>query len=97
MTPQFEAAIAAIQQLSPLERQQLLQVLIQSNFSANDQTALRSLSTQFQQGATLKQLLAAQTPVTVNHPRDLRASFWPEADSIEEFLDFLQQQRQEII
>ncbi len=94
MTPQFEAAIAAIQQLSPSERQQLLQFLIQSNSS--NLLNLQSFSAEFRQGIPLQQLLADQTPVTANHPRDLRASFWPEADSVEEFLDFLQQQRQEV-
>ena len=94
MTPQFEAAIAAIQPLSPIERQQLLQILIQSDRSSNSQANLKELSTQFWQGNTLQQLLATQSPTTVHNLKDLAADFSPEEDSIEDFLIFLQQQRQ---
>jgi hypothetical protein len=94
MTPQLEAAIAAIQPLSSEERQQLLQVLVQSN----SQTAtLKELSTQFRQGTTINDLLAVQTPTTVRDLKDLAAEFWTEEDSEEEFLAFLRQQRHEAV
>lgn len=97
MTPQFEAALAAIQLLSSTERQQLRQILAQSNSSSNSQTDLKALSVQFWQGTTLKQLLTTQSPITVYNLKDLAADFWPEEDSIEDFLTFLRQQRQEAI
>ncbi|MBW4630588.1 MAG: hypothetical protein KME30_01415 [Iphinoe sp. HA4291-MV1] len=97
MTPQLEAAIAAIQLLSSTERQQLLQILTQSNSSSNSQTDLKNLSNQFWQGTTLTQLLATQTPTTVHNLNDFAANFWPQEDSIEDFLTFLRQQRQEVI
>jgi hypothetical protein len=97
MTPQLEVAIAAIQSLSPTERQQLLQILIQSNSSSNSQTDLKTLSTQFWQGTTLNQLLTTQTPTTVYNLREFAADFWSEDDSIEDFLTFLRQQRQAVI
>ncbi|MEH2364588.1 hypothetical protein [Nostoc sp.] len=97
MTPQLEAAIAAIQLLSSTERQQLLQILTQSNLSSHSQTDLKNLSNQFWQDTTLKQLLATQTPITVHNLKYLAADFWPEEDSIEDFLTFLRQQRQEAI
>lgn len=56
MTPQLKAAIAAIQPLSPTERLQLLQILIQSDSVSTSQTDLKTLSPQFWQGTTLKQL-----------------------------------------
>lgn len=96
MTPYLEAAIAAIQPLSPAERHQLLQILIQSDSSSNSQTEFRTLSAQFWQGTTLKQLLATQTPTTVHNIQDLAADFWPQEDSIDDFLTFLRQQRQEV-
>jgi hypothetical protein len=92
MTPQLEAAIAAIQPLSPTERQQLLQILIQAD-SSSTQTDLKMLSEQFSQGVTLQQLLTTQTPTTVDNIKDLAADFWPQEDSIEDFLSFLRQQR----
>lgn len=94
MTPQLEAAIAAIQPLSLTERQQLLQILVQSSPLSNSQTDLETLNAQFLQGITLRQLLATQTPTTVHDLKDLVADFWFEEDSIEDFLDFLRQQRQ---
>ena len=97
MTPQLEVAIAAIQSLSPAERQQLLQILIEGDSSSNSQTDLKMLSNQFSQGVTLQQLLTTQTPTTVDNIKDLAADFWPKEDSIEDFLSFLQQERKEVI
>ncbi|MEE3716930.1 hypothetical protein V2H45_09255 [Tumidithrix elongata RA019] len=97
MTPKLKAAIAAIQPLTPIERQQLLQILTQSDSSLNLQTDLKTLSTQFWQGNTLNQLLATQSPTIFNNPKDFVASFWPEEDSMDDFLNFLRQQRQEVI
>ncbi|MEO1400711.1 MAG: hypothetical protein AAFV72_05575 [Cyanobacteria bacterium J06635_1] len=96
MTPQLEAAIAAIQPLSPTERQQLLQILTQCDSASNSQPGLKALSTQFWQGLSLQQLRATQTPTIVHSLKDLAADFWPEEDSIEDFLTFLREQRQEV-
>ena len=96
MTPQLEAAIDAIQSLSPKERQQLLQILTESDSASNSQPSLKALSTQFWQGLSLQQLRATQTPTTVYSLQDLAADFWPAEDSIEDFLTFLREQRQEV-
>jgi len=97
MTTRLENAIAAIQQLSSTERQQLLQIFTQSNSSSDSQTDLKNLSHQFWQDTTIKELLATQTPITVHNLKHLASDFWPEEDSIEDFLTFLRQQRQEVI
>ncbi len=97
MISRLENAIAAIQQLSAIERQQLLQIFTQSNSSSNSQTDLKNLNHQFWQDTTLKELLATQTPITVHNLKHLAVDFWPEEDSIEDFLIFLKQQRQEVI
>lgn len=96
MTPQLEAAIAAIQPLSPTERRQLLQILTQSDSSSNSQTDIKVLSDQFWQGISLDQLRATQSPTTVHSLKDLTADFWPAEDSIEDFLAFLRKQRQDV-
>ena len=96
MTPQLEAAIAAIQPLSLTERQQLLHILTQSDSAPNSQPDLEALSTQFWQGISLQQLRATQTPTAVTSLKDLATDFWPAEDSIEDFLTFLQEQRQEV-
>jgi hypothetical protein len=81
MTPQLEAAIAAIQPLSPAERQQLLNILIQGETSSVAVANLQDMSTQFWQGNTLEQLISAQSPTTVRNVEELTASFWTEEDS----------------
>lgn len=96
MTPQLAAAIAVIQTLSPTERQQLLQILTQSDSASNSQPDLSALSAQFWQGISLQQLRATQTPTTVHSLKDLAADFWPTEDSIDDFLFFLRQQRQAV-
>jgi hypothetical protein len=96
VTPKLKAAIAAIQPLSPTERRQLLQILTQSDSASESQTDLKTLSDQFWQGSTLQQLRATQTPSTIHNFKDLAADFWPAEDSIEDFLTFLRQQRQEV-
>lgn len=75
MPSQLETAIAAIQPLSPIERQQLLQILIQSDPSSNSQPNIRTLSAQFWQGTTLNQLLDTQIPTTVHNLKDFAADF----------------------
>lgn len=93
MTPQLVAAITAIQTLSPTERQQLLQILTQSDSASNAQPNLKALSDQFWQGISLQQLRATQPPTTVHSLKDLATDFWPAEDSIDDFLVFLRQQR----
>lgn len=97
MTPKLEAAIAVFQSLSPTERQHLLQILTRDNLSANSPTDLKTLNIQFWQGIPLQQLRKTQTPRTVRNLEDFAADVWPEEDSIENFLTFLQQQRREAI
>lgn len=96
MTPQLQAAIAAIQPLTHTERQQLLQILTQSDSTSNAQADLKTLSSQFWQGTTLQQLLVTQTPKTFQNLKAHAADFWPEEDSTEDFIIFLRQQRQEL-
>jgi hypothetical protein len=62
-----------------------------SNFASHSPTDFQMLSQQFWQGTSLEQLLVAQTA----RPFDTLEApdFWPEEDSIEDFLIFWQQQR----
>lgn len=97
MTPQLEAAIAAIQPLSAPERLQLMQILTASSCTTDSAPDLQALSLQFWQGISLSYLRTTQTATTVNNPKDLAADFWPPEDSVEDFLSFLREQRQETI
>ncbi len=90
MTPQLEAAIAAIQPLSSTERIQVLNLLLEP-------TALTQQSIEFWEGRTISQLQSSQKTSPPKTLKDLTAAFWPDEDSIENFLSFLQTQRQETL
>ena len=90
MSPEIEAAIAAIQKLSSWERQQVLQILMK-------QGDIEQLSHQFWQGVSLDEVLESQNPITVNQPQKLTVEFWPEEESIDDFLTFLREERQSVI
>ena len=90
MTPKLEAAL---QPLSPAERQQILQMLTEDQLAENSLTELKSLSLQFWQGVSLQQLRATQPPTAIHNLKDLAADFWPQEDSLEDFLTFLRQWR----
>ena len=94
MTPHLEAAIAAIQPLNHIERQQLLQFLIEDPQFSDQQSDLQTLSVQFWQGASIEQLRAVQMP-SIFRRQDSVTDFWPTEDTDEEFLAFLRQQRQD--
>lgn len=96
MTPQLEAAIAAIQPLSATERLQLMQILTVSSSTADLATDFKILSRQFWQGISLQELRTTQNSTTVENLKELAADFFPPEESIEDFLSFLRQQRQEI-
>jgi hypothetical protein len=94
MSPQLQAAIAAIQPLSSTDRQQLIQFLGERDTQRDD---LSALSQEFRQGLSIQALRDQQQPMLVQNIDDLKADFWPEEDSIDAFLGFLSQMRQEII
>lgn len=96
MTPQLEAALAAIKPLSATERLQLLQILTQESPNPDLEKDLKFLSFQFWQGISLDELRKTQPCKTFNNAKDFTADFWPQEDTIEDFLTFLHQQRQEI-
>ncbi|MGD1902015.1 MAG: hypothetical protein ACFB9N_07220 [Geitlerinemataceae cyanobacterium] len=90
MTPHLEAAIAAIEPLTAIERQQLLGILLQ-NTAPHD---LQTQSQQFWDGISIDRYRATQTPIAY-HSDTRIADFWPQDETTEDFLTFLQQQRHE--
>ena len=95
MSPQLEKAIKAIQPLSTMERQQQLQILTQRNSEKKSNQDFAISTAQFWQGTSLDEILAIQSPKTVHNLKDFAADFWPEDESMEDFLTFMRQQRQD--
>ncbi|MEO0520513.1 MAG: hypothetical protein AAF171_24805 [Cyanobacteria bacterium P01_A01_bin.116] len=95
MTPKLENAIAAVKTLSPIERIQLLQILTEEATISKEETPLSAFGGKFWQGDTIEEITACQSPKTFSEQNNLAADFWPEEESVEDFLQFLKQQRQE--
>lgn len=95
MTPKLENAIAAVKTLSPIERIQLLQILTEEATISKEETPLSAFGGKFWQGDTIEEITARQSPKTFSEQNNLAADFWPEEESVEDFLQFLKQQRQE--
>lgn len=90
MTPQLKNAIADVEPPSKAERQ-LLQILIQSNANSKEKQDFSASTAQVWQGSSLEKILETQSPKTVHSLNELAADFWPEDESIEDFLTFLRQ------
>ncbi|NJN61941.1 MAG: hypothetical protein HC795_10760 [Coleofasciculaceae cyanobacterium RL_1_1] len=97
MTPQLQAAIATIEPLNAIKRQHLLQILLHSHTPATqDSIDLETQSRQFWDGIPLQQLRTTQTPAMCYPDRDSR-DFWPETETIDDFLTFLDRQRHQSV
>jgi hypothetical protein len=90
MTPKLQNAIAAVQSLSTQEQLQILQIIseiLQQSHTLENQNQL------FWQGESIENLLNTQQPPIVKDIKTLAGEYWGE-DSIEDFLSFLNEQRQ---
>ncbi|NEO88081.1 MAG: hypothetical protein F6J87_28070 [Spirulina sp. SIO3F2] len=91
----MKTAVAAIQPLSATERQQLLVLMEHLEApAARIPPHLSKLNQEFWQGVNVQELRRLKQPIVVERIQDLAADFWPVEDSIDDFLGFLQQQRQ---
>ncbi len=92
MTTKLQNAIAAVQSLSTQEQLQILQIIseiLQQSHTLENQNQL------FWQGESIENLLNTQQPPIVKDINTLAGEYWGE-DSIEEFLSFLNEQRQNV-
>jgi hypothetical protein len=84
----LQTLIDAAQELSPLEQLELISALSQSLHRNYQQTA------DFWEPKTLEQLIQAQQTQPITNIADL-AGFWPQEESVDDFIEYIYQQRHE--
>ncbi|MGD9099314.1 MAG: hypothetical protein PVF45_02460 [Anaerolineae bacterium] len=89
----LQTLIDAAQELSPLEQLSLISAVTQflhRNYSQQMETEV-----DFWEPKTLEQHIQAQQTQPVKDIADLKADFWPEEESADDFIEYIYQQRQE--
>jgi hypothetical protein len=92
MSPQVQTIINEAEELSPTEQIELIAAV--SQLLQKRYTQL-SKNNDFWKPKTLEQLVEEQQIKAVKNLSDLRTDFWPEEESVDEFNEFIYQQRQE--
>lgn len=91
LTTQFlQQAIEAATRLSPQEKYQLIEVVARS---LNQIDTLETRSSAFLRGRTLDELIAEQEPPVITDLEALAADFWPEDESADDIIAYVNQQR----
>jgi hypothetical protein len=91
MTLQLEKIIDAAAELSPIEQIELITAVSQFLQRGYSQGAVSD----FWQSKTLTQVIEAQQIHPIKDIADLAGDFWPEDESADSFVSFLEQQRVE--
>lgn len=84
----LQTLIDAAQELSPLEQLELISALSQSLHRNYQQTV------DFWEPKTLEQLIQTQQTQPITNIADL-AGFWPQEESVDDFIEYIYQQRHE--
>lgn len=92
MSTKLQTLIEAAQELSPIEQLNLISSISQFLHHNYQQT---NLAGDFWEPKTLEQLIQAQQTRVITNIVDLGADFWPEEESVDDFIDYIYQQRRE--
>ena len=92
MNKNLKSIIGTIQQLPVVEQLELMQVISQSLYLNYHHTLLTK---NFKQKQTIKQLIKNQQKKPVSKLTELAVDFWPEKESVDEFIEYTYQQRHE--
>ncbi len=92
MSTRLQTLIDTVQGLSPPEQLELIRALSQSLHRSYQQTPITA---DFWQPRTLDQLLQAQQTLPVTDIDELAVGFWPAEESVDDFVEYIYQQRRE--
>ncbi|UCH95392.1 MAG: hypothetical protein JSV88_00720 [Candidatus Aminicenantes bacterium] len=92
MNKRLKSIIGSIQQLPIVEQLELMQMVSQSLYLNYQHTLLTK---NFKQKKTIKQLLKEQQKTPVSNLTELVVDFWPENESVDDFIEYTYQQREE--
>jgi hypothetical protein len=92
MTTKLKTLIDEVQELSPSEQLELIHVIsLTLSHSYYDNLS----KADFWQPMTLEQIVQAQQTPTIDNIDDLAVDFWPEDESVDDFIDYIYGQRNE--
>ena len=92
MTTKLQTLIEEAQELSPSEQLELIHV-ISLTLSRNDEEKLSKED--FWKPMTLEQIIQTQQVSPVMDIDELGGDFWPEDEPVDDFIDYIYQQRRE--
>ena len=92
MTAKLQALIHSAQQLTPVEQVELINAVSKLLYQNYQQ---ESRITDFWQTKPIEEIVASQQTPTASDISVLKADFWPNDESADDFIEFVQQQRQE--
>lgn len=92
MSPKLESIISSIQQLPIVDQLELMQILSQSLYHNYHQTMV---STDFRQEKSLEQIVNDRQKSPVADLTELAVDFWPGKETVDDFIEYTYQQRQE--
>ena len=92
MTAKLQTLIHSAEQLTPVERVELINAISRLLYRHYQQ---ETQSTDFWQPQPIERIVASQQTQPVSDISALKANFWPEDESADDFIEFVEQQRQE--
>lgn len=92
MSTRLQTLIESARELSPTEQMNLISSISQSFHRNYQQT---NLDGDFWEPKPLEQLIQAQKIGAITDIGDLKADFWPEEESTDDFIEYIYQQRRE--
>ena len=92
MTMKLQTLIEAVQELSPREQLNLISVISRSLYHSYRQM---QPVIDFWEPQRLEQLAEAQQTQPITNFGNLRAGFWPEDESADDFIEYIYRQRYE--
>jgi len=92
MNKRLQSIMGSIQELPIVEQLELMQEISQTLYHNYHHTLLTS---SFKQSKTLEKLIQDQQKFPIANLSELSVDFWPEKESIDDFIEYTYQQRQE--
>ncbi len=92
MTANLQMLIHSAEKLTPMEQIELINAISNLLYRHYQQ---EPVTTSFWQPQAIEAIVASQQTQPVSDFSALKASFWPEDESVDDFIEFVDQQRRE--
>lgn len=92
MSPQLESIIKETQELDPDELRELMKAI---SGILRSKHRMHAKNNDFWNPKTLNQIIEEQNAKALNRLSDFVADFWPDEESVDEFIKYIYEQRRE--